>query len=187
MLGRPLYTVGHPLRSTLRTNIREYTAKLLAFTMMVIIGLWMYHDEARQRHKQPKENPQQIIFLEWEGGNRASSPSENYESHYSRCAGLVLCNLQVPDGGWGAAISCMAVGVEWAPDPLPAKLDLRHELLTEPERRLITSGHTTGIWQPIVIATTQGSSAHDLTFIGDSASDLILLLLLLLFHHNICA
>ena len=82
------------------------------------------------------------------------------------------------DGGWGAAISRMAVGVKWAPDPPSAKLDQRHELLTEPERRLITSGHTTGIRQPIVIATTQGpedqgSSAHDLTLIGDSASDLI--------------
>ena len=151
----------------------------------------MYHGEARQRHKQPKENPQQILFSEWEGGNRASFPSENHESHSSRCAGMALRNPQVPDGGWGAAISRMAVGVEWAPDPPPAKLDLRHELLTEPERGLITSGHTTEIRQPIVIATTQGpedqgSSAHDLTFIGDSASDLISLFLLLLFHHNIC-
>ena len=43
---------------------------------------------------------------------------------------------------------------------------------------LITSGHITGIRQPIVIATTQrpedqGSSTHDLTFISDNASDLI--------------
>ena len=79
---------------------------------------------------------------------------------------------QVPDGGWGAAIiSRMAVGVEWVPDPPPAKLDLRHELLKRnPERGLITCGHNTGFRQPIVIATIQGpenqvSSAYDPIFI----------------------
>ena len=108
----------------MRTSICKYTAKLLAFMMMVIIGLWMSHGELRQRHKQPKENPQQILFLEWEGGNRVSFPFENHESHSSRCAGLALRNPQVPDGGWGAVISRMAVGVEWAPDPPPVKLDI---------------------------------------------------------------
>ena len=87
MLGRPLYhhipwdlRYG-PCLAIMRTSIRKYTAKLLVFTMMVIIGLWMYHGEARQRHKQPKETPQQILFSEWEGGNRASFPSLRIMNH----------------------------------------------------------------------------------------------------------
>ena len=83
MLGRPLYhhipwdlRYG-PCLAIMKTSIRKYTA----FTMMVIIRLWMYHGEARQLHKHPKENPQHIFFSEWEGGNRASSSSENHESH----------------------------------------------------------------------------------------------------------
>ena len=46
----------------------------------------------------------------------------------------MLRNPQVPDGGWEAAINRMAVSVEWTPDPPPAKLDLQHELLTEPQK-----------------------------------------------------
>ena len=43
-------------------------------------------------------------------GNRARSPSEND-------ARFVLRNQRVTDGGWGVAISHLAVDVQWAPDP----------------------------------------------------------------------
>ena len=82
--------------------------------MMVIIGLWMWHGEGRQRHKQPKESLQQFLFSEGRGGNRASSPSENDESQSSRGAEFVFRNRRVADGGSGAVISDLAVGVEWS-------------------------------------------------------------------------
>ena len=116
-----------PCPVTMRTTSRKYAAKLFALTMMVVIGLWLCYSEVRQRNKQPKENLQQILFSEWGGGNKASSSSENRESQLNICAGLALFNRQVPECGWGAAHSHLAVGVEWAPDPPPTKLDPRHE------------------------------------------------------------
>ena len=82
----------------------------------------MCHGGGRQRDKQPKESLQQFLFSEGGGGNRASSPSENDESQSSRGAGIALRNRRVADGGWGVAISHLAVGVEWTPDPPPIKV-----------------------------------------------------------------
>ena len=58
MLGRAL---GHhicawdlrygPRLATMRTKICKYTAKLVALTIMVVIGLWMCHGEGHQHHK----------------------------------------------------------------------------------------------------------------------------------------
>ena len=88
---------------------------------MTVIGLWMYRSERCHRYRHPEKILQQILFSEGGGGNRAKSPSENDESQSSRGAGFTLRNRRVADGGWGAAISHLAAGVEWDPDPPPGE------------------------------------------------------------------
>ena len=79
-----------------------------------------------ERYKQSKASLQQVLFSEEGGGSRASSPSENQnrESNFNRGVGFALRNWRVTNGGWRPAISHLTVGLEWAPDPPPAKLDL---------------------------------------------------------------
>ena len=113
--------------TTMKAIFQNYAAKLFAFafTIMAVIGLLMYHGEACQRHQQinsQKKACSSFCFRREEAGTE-QAPSENDKSQSSRRAGFVLRNWQVTDGGWGAAISCMAVGAEWAPDQPPAKLD----------------------------------------------------------------
>ena len=76
-------------------------------------------DEGRQRYRQPETSLLQILSSAGDNVNWDGYPSEFIESQSSRRAGLAPRNRPVADGGWGAAISHLAQGVEWAPDPRP--------------------------------------------------------------------
>ena len=93
---------------------------------MGVIGFWMCLGEGRQRYRQTETSLLQILFPAEEDVNWDGYPSEFIESQSSRRAGLALAprNRPVADGGWGTAISHLALGVEWAPDP-PHKITKR--------------------------------------------------------------
>ena len=124
MLGRPLdhhvrswdLCYGPQVASTGNT-FRKYVSKLLAVTMMAVIGLWMCRGTERQRMQHSDISIQQILFPDMEGECESSSPNEDYNSQARVRAGRAMRDRPVADGGWGAAISHSAVGIEWAPDP----------------------------------------------------------------------
>ena len=134
MLGRLLdhhirerdFSYG-PRIVTLRATIRKYAAKLLALMMMVVIGLWMCHGEGRQRDKQPKDRLQYFLFSEEEAGTEQVFPLKMM--NHDLADALDLC--------WPTAVGELLLVIwqsVWS-GPLthhPAKVDLRHELLTEP-------------------------------------------------------
>ena len=124
MLGRPL---DHHVRfwdlcygpqvATTGNTFRKYVSKLLAVTMMAVIGLWMCRGAERQRTRLLDISIQQILFPDMEDASVNSSPNEEYELQTRIRAGRAMRDRPVADGGWGAAISHSAVWIEWAPGP----------------------------------------------------------------------
>ena len=98
-------------------SFRKYAAKMLAITMMAVIGLWICQGTERQRTQQPDTSIQQVLFMDGEEGVGGDSSPERQERRPRREEESMPWNHRVVDGGWGAAISHVAAGVEWAPDP----------------------------------------------------------------------
>ena len=96
---------------------RKYAAKMLAITMMALIGLLKCRGTERQRMQQPDTSIQQVLLMEGEDIVWESSASEPHERRSRSGAELIPCNCRVAEGRYGAAISHVAVGAEWAPDP----------------------------------------------------------------------
>ena len=126
MFGRPLdhhIREWDPLYGTrpptieFRDTFLQYVANLLLLMMMGVIGFWIRLGEERQRYRRTETSLLKIPFPAGEDVNWDDYPSEFIESQSSRRAGLAPRNRPMADGGWGAAISHLAHGVEWAPDP----------------------------------------------------------------------
>ena len=126
MFGRPLdhharewdpLSGPRPPTIEFRDTFLRYVANLLLLTMMGVIRFWIRLGEGRQRYRQTARSLLKILFPAGEDVNRDVNHSEFIDSQSSRRAGLAPRNRPVADGGWGAAISHLAHGVEWAPDP----------------------------------------------------------------------
>ena len=71
-LRTTIYRYG-PCLAIMRTSIRKYTAKLFAFTMMVMIGIWMYHGEASVINCQ-KKTCSRFSFRSGKAGTKKALP-----------------------------------------------------------------------------------------------------------------
>ena len=142
----PLYG-PRPPTIEFRDTFLRYVANLLLLTMMGVIGFWMCLGEGRQRYRQPETSLLQILFPAGEDVNWDGYPSEFIDSQSSRRAGLAPRNRPLADGGWGAAISHLALGVEWAPDPpqVGAMRPKPTKLLNGHCKEII-NGHTNATW-----------------------------------------
>lgn len=124
MLGRPLdhhvrsWDRQHGLSSATTVNIfRRYAGKLLAITMMSVIGLWICRGAERQRLQQSENIIQQALLFDDEGVQGELPEYQGRDYQTESWIELSPRNRPVAEGGWGTAISHLAVGVEWAPDP----------------------------------------------------------------------
>ena len=71
----------------------------------------------RQRTQQPDTSIQQVLFMDGEEGLGWDSSQEDQERRPRREEEFTPHDRRSADSGWGAAISHVAAGVEWAPDP----------------------------------------------------------------------
>ena len=122
MLGSPLdYQVRRwdsrfgPQSTMVGDTFRKLACRILAITLMAVIGLWTCRGVQRQSIMMKGESLQQIVFED--GDSQDSAMQDDYRDHLATAHNSGLRNRPVAPGGLGEAISRMVVGIDYAPDP----------------------------------------------------------------------
>jgi hypothetical protein len=128
MLGRPLEhhiqrwdSQCKQQKTTNSGTFQKLVCKVLAITITAISNLWRCRGMERARNiTENKEAVQSILFPNVSRSTRGTDPDpeeDGYSVSTDTSDNNRAHNRAVAPGGWGAAISHMAVSVEWAPDP----------------------------------------------------------------------